>query len=737
MKKITLIAMLFAIKTSFAQMPIGTVRLQALNSNVTFRGKVLNGPELGTIRYVQDGTGGIAVYSSSLAGVLRGDSVEIDGTLVDYNTLAEINPVDSFTVITSGGSLPAPQIITPLQMDESHEGELVRINNVIFANGGATFASGVNNFTSGTESGIIYVSGASLINGTQIPTSAVDLVGILSVFGSTYQLLLRDGNDIIAGATSLIQITSAVTTTNIVNNGFFLNWTTDVSGSTGVMYGLTPALELGSLSYANSSTVNHSYQFNNLLPGNIYYAAVYSVLGADTAMSQVKPYGTKSLSTGDIKIYFNDSLDNSVSTGTNAIQLYHAIDDTLIAYIDRAEHTLDLTIYDFDNLNISNISTAINAAKTRGVRVRFIGDGTQLATNFGIPQLAATIPVINSPTPSNSQGIMHNKFVVIDAKHANPTKPIVWTGSTNWTDRQINRDPNSVIIVQDQTLAKTYTLEFEEMWGDTGAMPNTTNSKFGPAKTDNTPHEFNINNKRIECYFSPSDGVTAQLINNINSANNNIYFATMLNTRADITAALMSENSQGTIVKGVINSIATGGSQFTAMQAFMNSNLVANQDTNIIMHHKYMIVDEAQTNNDPLVWISSHNWSTAANDRNNENTLVVHDATIANIYFQEFVTRFAENGGLILDVKNLTANTIKLFPTVVENINNVQYYLNDASNLQVSIYGTNGALMYSVNYANKQQGFYNLDVNTTINNGLYFVVFNANGKQFTSKIVVE
>jgi hypothetical protein len=98
MKKILLSILLISIKFSFAQMPIGTVRTQALSSTVTFRGKVLNGSELGIIRYVQDGTGGIGVYSSSIANVLRGDSIEVTGTLFDFNTLLEISPVSTFTV---------------------------------------------------------------------------------------------------------------------------------------------------------------------------------------------------------------------------------------------------------------------------------------------------------------------------------------------------------------------------------------------------------------------------------------------------------------------------------------------------------------------------------------------------------------------------------------------------------------------------------------------------------------
>ena len=52
-----------------------------------------------------------------------------------------------------------------------------------------------------------------------------------------------------------------------------------------------------------------------------------------------------------------------------------------------------------------------------------------------------------------------------DAESSNPNEAIVWTGSTNLTADQIHSDHNDVIIIQDQALAKAYTMEFEEMWG--------------------------------------------------------------------------------------------------------------------------------------------------------------------------------------------------------------------------------------------------------------------------------
>ena len=76
---------------------------------------------------------------------------------------------------------------------------------------------------------------------------------------------------------------------------------------------------------------------------------------------------------------------------------------------------------------------------------------------------------------------------------ADPDLAFVCTGATNFTDGQINRDPNNVIVVQDKSLAIAFQLEFNEMFGSAGAQPDAGKSKFGPDKKDNTPHQFIVN----------------------------------------------------------------------------------------------------------------------------------------------------------------------------------------------------------------------------------------------------
>jgi hypothetical protein len=81
-----------------------------------------------------------------------------------------------------------------------------------------------------------------------------------------------------------------------------------------------------------------------------------------------------------------------------------------------------------------------------------------------------------------------------------------------------------------------------------------------------------------------------------------------------------------------------------------------------IMHNKFLIVDQSNIASDPLVLTGSHNWSTSANDQNDENILIIHDDTIANQYLQAFSYLFSEDGGVMAVAENKFENESFIFP---------------------------------------------------------------------------
>ncbi|MEN8201201.1 MAG: phospholipase D-like domain-containing protein [Bacteroidota bacterium] len=652
----------------FGQKDIADVRKLNPGTAVSISGVVTNGPELGTIRYVQDHSGGIAVYSTKMNGTQRGDSVTVSGTLKDYFTLLEIDPVESLTIHSTKNPIPDPVVLTPSQFDEPFEGMLVRVDNVEFDQTGK-FERTNYSFRAGGENGQVYISDYdSPLIGTNIPGGELSLAGILGAYKGTYQVLPRDLNDLITSGSIHITVTPFMY--GLSTSGFVVDWTTDHAGSTEAFYGFTSGMERGVLRTSGSST-EHSIEVTGLSASQLVYMQPFSVLDSDTAFAPVQVYISRSESGGEMRAFFNRSVDHSVSLGLmEAEYLNLGIDKQLISYIDQAEESIDMAIYNINNEGISDITEALNQAHVRGVTVRVVHDGN--TSCLGLNTLYSGIGKIASPKQDYPlYGIMHNKFVIFDANSSNPDKPLVWTGSTNFTEGQIYTDPNNVVLIQDQSLAKAYRLEFNEMFGSDGMLPDPSKARFGPDKSDNTPHQFIINDKPVECYFSPSDGTHQHILNAMESANQSIHVATMLITKQDLGDALARKNDEGAGVKVLINDYDSYGEPIVnTLKASLGEDLRLKGESGI-MHHKYMIVDQGDAASDPLLLTGSHNWSSSATLRNDENTLIIHDQGVSNAYYQEFVNRFAA-GKLLVSNPKYTAGPhsdqkLHIYPNPADN----------------------------------------------------------------------
>ncbi|MDY0343774.1 MAG: phospholipase D-like domain-containing protein [Lentimicrobium sp.] len=692
MKKTLLIALAFLGFTSInnAQNTILEARGMAVGSVVTVKGIVTNGAEFGVIRYLQDNTAGIAAYGPLTMVANRGDSVSVTGTLKNYNQLLEIDPVSSFTVLSTGHPVPAPIVITPGQIAEAYESRLVKINNVIFTDAGNLFTGNKKyEFTSNGQNGYIYIKNDQTdIVGQPIPSGNVNITAICSQFdysnpNAGYQLLPRTIDDI--EQTSSIFFTNTLTNTNFTKAELDFTWTTNISGSTEIFYGLSEESVTANHSIGTGGNAAHEIFLTGLSAGQVIWVNAFSVSGSDTAFSGVTPFATISNSSGDIKVYFNTAVDHDYSHGVDAIVLPNTVDDTLISYINRAKYSIDFTMYNFNNSGISNVSNALKAAADRGVTVRVIGCGT--TANLGIDELAGSaVNVLIGPSGAQRTGIMHNKFILFDVESADANEPLVWTGSTNLTSGQVNTDANNVIIIQDQSLARTYKIEFEEMWGSKNSTPNATNARFSFNKKNNTPHEFIINGKRVECYFSPTDGVNAKIVETINTASNDLSIATMLITRNEMADAIAARKAAGVAVNVLTNAEGNNGALVnTVLSGALGTHYVFDNVVAGIMHHKYMVVDQDASASDPLAFTGSHNWSAAADNDNDENTLIVHDATTANLYYQNFVKRFIENDGVLLELTGPPTAVNDTVTLAMDQEVTVEVLLNDIKQSPVSL----------------------------------------------------
>jgi len=712
----------------YAQIPISQARTQALGSTVTIRGIVTNGAELGPIRYIQDATGGLSVYpgtGSVSFSCQRGDSMTVTGVLKNYNGLLELDPITAYTVHSSGNALPAPVVITANQIGESYESQLVQINGATFSNGGATFAVGTYNFTdAGGNTGVVYVRAGHPLVGQLIPLGGITLVSILSQFTFTgvggYQLLPRDGNDLIFS--SSIVFASGVSQSNLSQSGFNLSWMTNVAGSSHVRYGLTPSLELGTIS-GTGSTANHNISLSGLQAGKIYYAQAYAVSAGDTAFGNVFPYATVSNSSGAIKVYFNRPVDQSVMQSTPAVYLQNTFNDTIAAHIDRAQTSVDLCIY---NTADQLIVTSVNNAHARGVQVRYIAyEGT---ANSGLSSMNQAIPVFYRPEAA--AGLMHNKFVVIDPESTSGAHVI--TGSTNFTSNNLFTDPNNLVILQDEALARAFRLEFNEMWGGSGPQPNAALAKYGALKVDNTPHKFILGGKAVELYFSPSDGTTARIIEAIESTNQSMHFAVLSFTRDDIRDAIISINNQfGVYANGMIENINdTGGEYYELLNAGIDVRATNNVPGQL--HHKYAIIDPNMPGSDPTVVTGSHNWSASAENSNDENTLVIHSHAVADQFYQEFAKRFFE--AMSIEENSLMSNAL-LYPNPATDVINLRWTATSTYSASFALVDMLGRTVYETELS-VQQGINEVKLNLNDLPGSVYIAVLSNGSASVSFRVI-
>ncbi|MDA1241921.1 MAG: phospholipase D-like domain-containing protein [Bacteroidetes bacterium] len=601
---------------------------------VTVTGVVTSDDNLGSVRYLQDATAGIALYpgadwSSWDATPQIGDSLSVTGEITEYNGLLEVGPNLTAVDFFGAGTLPDPLEITPAQMNESLEGQLVRINGVTFPLAG-TFITGntTYDFNAAGESGVIYVRTSNSLVGEELTGCEVDMIGIVSQFSfdgfGGYQLLPRGPVDLIPA--SALCYTSPVSQTNLATTSFTLSWTTDLACDGTVEYGLTEDLGMTASAIAGN-TPSHFVNLEGLEPGTIYYARAVSTLDdGSSAVSTIRPYATVSESSGNIHVYFNGAVDHGVATEELALSLGTDMNDTVAAWIMSAQHTLDVAAY---NLGDQTVEDAVNAAAANGVQIRWIYEGTN--ANVGLMNLDAS--VVTHPRTDGEGSGMHNKFIVGDADFAETA--FVLTGSTNLTTGQLVSDLNNAIVFEDQSLARAYELEFEEMWGSQGMTPDPANSKFGADKTWNTPVDFLIGGSPVELYFSPSDGTNAAILAEIEAANADLEFALLTLTRDDLGSAIVELNQSFFVSPvGVIEQVNVTGSEFDNL--ISNGVQVYAHNLSGDCHHKYAIVDHSEVGSDPLVITGSHNWSSSAESVNDENTVIVHNARVANLYHQEF-----------------------------------------------------------------------------------------------------
>lgn len=283
--------------------------------------------------------------------------------------------------------------------------------------------------------------------------------------------------------------------------------------------------------------------------------------------------------------------------------------DVLVFAIEQAQTSVEMAIYD---LNIERMASALMKAKKRGLAVRLVIE----SDNLDEPQFQELKEAGIEILGDRREGLMHNKFAILDHQQ-------VCTGSLNYTSSDAYRNNNNLICIRSQRLAEDYLTEFNEMFDD---------DRFGPDSVRQTPYtSVIIDETLIEVLFSPDDGTAARLVELLRGARESIYFLAYSFTADDLAKAILERAQAGVMVAGVLDEAQVQANVGGEYATFHNAGLIVRLDGNPrSMHHKVIIIDGK------IVVTGSYNFSRSAEEKNDENTLIIHNTEIAAQYKIEF-----------------------------------------------------------------------------------------------------
>ncbi len=291
------------------------------------------------------------------------------------------------------------------------------------------------------------------------------------------------------------------------------------------------------------------------------------------------------------------------------------IDIPLVNLIDSATTRIYAAIYD---LTLQNVCTGLVKAKARGVDVKVVCEFDNYNPNFTYLENNGIVVIKDNSTSYD----MHNKFFVIDDK--------VWTGSFNPTVNDRSNNANNAIWIRDNSLANTFTDEFNQMF----------NGSFHNAKTVDANHIFTVANQPVKAWFGPKDNLEQKVNTEIDSALHTLNFGIFTFTLPSVAAKIDQARVQGVNVQGICDA-AQAASVYAQYQPLKDSGVNIRKDdynTNPgFFHWKGFVADYADPTSDPTVVIGSANWTNkalpVAGGGNDENLLFVISYDLANRYY--------------------------------------------------------------------------------------------------------
>ncbi len=316
------------------------------------------------------------------------------------------------------------------------------------------------------------------------------------------------------------------------------------------------------------------------------------------------------------QVYFTDRL-----TMGDPNNISDSIEEKLIEHINAAQSSIHIASFEFD---LTPVAEALVAAHNRGVDVRWVTDNEYGIEADSEPEHGQFAMLQNAGIEVRADtrtALMHNKFWIFDGQ-------ILWTGSTNITESGIFVQDNNTIVFNSHELAAIYEREFQEMW----------DGQFGPRSPSQLADQsLVLNGMPIQVIFTSEDpALEPTIVPLVMSATSSVHFLAFSFTDFPLADAMVQRAKAGVTVSGVIDKTQSGGTG-SELGTLFCAGIAVRQDGNPqFMHNKVIIVD------DRYVVTGSLNFSTSAEESNDENVIIIDNPEIARLYLQDFDKVFSQ-----------------------------------------------------------------------------------------------
>ncbi len=268
--------------------------------------------------------------------------------------------------------------------------------------------------------------------------------------------------------------------------------------------------------------------------------------------------------------------------------------DTIIESLRRAEESILIVVY---TLKDAGIIKALNEKASNGLSITVVCDAEASA---GVEKKLS--PKIKL-TMRKAQGLMHNKWIVIDREQ-------VWVGSANFTGDSFKKHFNMMENVKCKELAVKIIQKANQF----------TSQSFEQKQTS---FSYSIKKRKVELLFLPDEIKAVEKLGQlIDSAKKSIRVAMFTFTRRDLAEKLVEAKKRGVDVAVAIDhGTAHNASQKIAAYLKKEKVPLFYNSGKELLHHKFVYIDGK------ILAHGSANWTLAAFKQNDDCIMIHFDLT--------------------------------------------------------------------------------------------------------------